>query len=110
MEFDDPDDITTDREANAASRIIDPADDGKPSAASTLMARPTQPMIESLCDQIVDVQDVYRLKTALRYCIHFATLYDYNTVKRILGLPERCEETVPPFSVEEDKREAGGGV
>lgn len=110
MDFDDPDDIQTDREANEAARIIDPADDGKPCGASTLFVRPTQPMVESLADQISEVQDIYRLKTALRYCIHVVSLYDYNTVIRLLGLPERCEETVPPFNTDEDKREAGGGA
>jgi hypothetical protein len=108
MDFDDPDDISLDREANEASRIIDAADDGTGSSASRLLMRPSMPMIESLCDRIADTQDIYRLKTALRYCVHFSTLYDYDTIIRILGLPARCEETVA-FSTEDDKREAGGG-
>ena len=109
MDFDDPDDISLDREANEAARIIDPPDDGQISPASRLLMRPSAPMVESLCDRLADIQDVYRLKTALRYCVHFSTLYDYDTIVRLLGLPARCEETVP-FSVEEDKREAGGGA
>lgn len=109
MDFDDPDDIQTDREANEASQTIDPADAGLHETASSLFCRPSQAMIESLCEQVSDVQDVSRLRQALRYSIHMVTLYDYRTIQRLLGLTDRCEETVP-FNDEEDKRIAGGGA
>lgn len=106
MDFDDPDDIQTDRED---AKVIKVTDEGRYVTASQLLSLTPQAMSESLCAQLSEVNDICTLKAALGYAIHVSNLYDFRTIQRILGLAERCEETVP-FNDEEDKRIAGGGA
>jgi hypothetical protein len=125
VDFDDPDDISTDREANEASRIIDAADDGQHITASQLFTRTPEAMAESLCDRLHEVQDIHTVRAALRFAIHVSTLYDFRVIQRMLGLLDRCEDTsecanrspstccdcdMHAECIEEDKRLAGGGA
>jgi hypothetical protein len=62
---------------------------------SKLFQKPTREQVASLYEAVEKIDDVNALRRALSYCIHIVKLYDFETIIRMLDLPERCEETVP---------------